>query len=274
MKVFLFEGIKIHSPDNLEEMKKVMLNLLGDGSGLKKNESPFTISFINPEIFLKQNRRKEVSKLHQYFLKSRYNFLDGIGIIYAINSRLGTFYDIKNRYPGTDFFDYLPDYSSLKKAGRGKIRLFLYGAKEEFNKKACENLLKDFDNIEISGRQDGYSEIPDEDLVRKINDSGSEILIVCKGCPMQELWIHKNLSKLKVKLVFGNGGSIDFWSGAVKRAPKRMIDFGFEWLFRLTQDLSLRRIKRIVKIFKFYVSYKSGRYKIEYLREEENEKAG
>ena len=53
-----------------------------------------------------------------------------------------------------------------------------------------------------------------------------------------------------------------------------MIDFGFEWLFRLTQDLSLKRIKRIVKIFKFYVSYKSGRYKIEYLREEENEKAG
>lgn len=273
MKVFLFENIKIHTPESLDEMKKVMLDMLLEGEPAKVDgvkAAPSVISFINPEIFLKQNHRSQKSLLHQYFLNTKYNFLDGIGIIYAINSRLGTTYNITNRYPGTDFFNYLPDIQSLEAAGRGKIRIFLYGAQKERNIIAGERLSHSFDGVEIVGNQDGFSQICDDYLVQKMNASNPDIIIVCTGCPKQELWIQKNLSKLNARLVFGNGGSIDFWSGAVKRAPKTMINFGFEWLFRLTQDFSPRRIKRIFKILKFYGNYKFGRYRIEYLKEEEN----
>ena len=227
--------------------------------GGNSSELPSVISFINPEIFLKQNHRAEVSRLHKYFLSTTYNFLDGIGIVYAINSRLGTFYDIKNRYPGTDFFNYLPSIEMME--GK-KIRIFLFGSYLERSIKAAVNISREFNNVDFVGDQDGYSQDSDDEIIEKINASNTDILIVCTGCPRQELWIQKNLSKLNVKIVFGNGGSIDFWSKTVKRAPKKMIDLGFEWLFRLTQDLSVRRLKRIVKLYKFYINYKFGRYQI------------
>ena len=271
MQTFLLENIKIHSPQNIEEMQNVLFDMLTNcmysGGGCSK---PHVISFINPEIFLKQNHRGDKSGLHKYFLETDYNFLDGIGIVYAINFRLGTFYDIKNRYPGTDFFKYLP---SLEQLGNKKIRIFLYGSYLERNLKASQLLAAKYDNIEIVGNQDGYSKVSDDEIIRRINASNADILIVCKGCPMQELWIQKNLSKLKVKIVFGNGGSIDFWSESVKRAPEFLINHGFEWLFRLTQDFSFRRIRRILKLLRFYLNYTFGRYNIIQLKEDNNENA-
>ena len=33
------------------------------------------------------------------------------------------------------------------------------------------------------------------------------------------MWIKTNLGKINAKIIFGNGGSIDFWSGKTKGAP-------------------------------------------------------
>ncbi len=62
--------------------------------------------------------------------------------------------------------------------------------------------------------------------------------------------------------MFGNGGSIDFWSNNVKRAPQFMIDMGLEWLFRLFQNFTPERIRRQSKLVDFLVKYVRGQYNI------------
>lgn len=80
--------------------------------------------------------------------------------------------------------------------------------------------------------------------INNINQSGAEILLVAFGQVKQENWIVNNLSNLpKVKLAIGVGGSFDYLSGQIRRAPKFFRIFGLEWLFRLAHEP--RRLKRI-----------------------------
>ncbi len=76
-----------------------------------------------------------------------------------------------------------------------------------------------------------------------------DILFVAFGSPKQELWITENLNRLPVKVAIGVGGSFDFLSGRVKRAPTWIQKAGFEWLFRLI--LQPWRIKRQLRLPKF-----------------------
>ena len=61
-----------------------------------------------------------------------------------------------------------------------------------------------------------------------------DILFVAYGFPKQEEWIYENLPHLPVKAAMGVGGSFDYISGRVTRAPKVIRVLGLEWLFRLT----------------------------------------
>ena len=76
-------------------------------------------------------------------------------------------------------------------------------------------------------------------------------MFVCLGCPAQEKWIYANREKLGgVVLFLALGGSLDGYSGNVKRAPKLFIKLGLEWFYRLLCEPS--RIGRMMKLPKFY----------------------
>lgn len=240
---YIIDEVKVSFPDNLEEMKKLFDCLLDENKNL--------ISFINPEIFMQQ---KKSALLHSYFNKCKYNFVDGVGLLYAINKKCNTKFDTSFRFPGTDFFTYLPN--------EREIKVFLYGSKLENIVKAKEKIEETYKNIQIVDYFDGYTVMDDDNLIEKINNSRPDILIVCLGCPKQEMWIEKNYERLNAKIIFGNGGSIDFWSGAVKRAPQFFINHGIEFIYRLFQNFTIQRIKRQLKLFNFLFNYKFGKYTI------------
>lgn len=250
MKKYCFEEIPLTVPSDMAEMKSIFSRML-------ENEEKSVISFINPEIFLEQEKNAE---LHNYFLSARYNFIDGINLLYAINKKIGTSYGIESRFPGTDFFDYLPDDR--------KIRVYLYGSKIENLENAKIKLENAHPNIQIIEWTFGYTKFDGDFLVEKINSAAPDILIVCKGCPLQEKWIWENKSKLSVPVVFGNGGAVDFWSDSVRRAPDFMIKHGLEWLFRLFASFSFKRLRRQMKLVKFLVKYKRGGYDVREMRDE------
>ena len=54
--------------------------------------------------------------------------------------------------------------------------------------------------------------------------------------PKQEKWAYEYFSKLKVGHVCSIGAVFDFYAGNIKRAPKWMIRFGLEWLYRLIKE--------------------------------------
>jgi N-acetylglucosaminyldiphosphoundecaprenol N-acetyl-beta-D-mannosaminyltransferase len=127
-----------------------------------------------------------------------------------------------------------------------KHGLFLLGNKNGLQPNSAalsaEKLQKKHSQLKISGSTD--SQPSDSTLIEKINQSEAEILLVGFGAPAQENWLAENLSKMpKIKLAMGVGGTFDFISGTMPRAPRWMRQIGLEWLFRLYKQP--KRIKRI-----------------------------
>lgn len=118
------------------------------------------------------------------------------------------------------------------------------------------NLKKQFPNLKVAGAEDGinisvenkeikFDPVENKGLLERINKSGAKILLVAFGAPKQEKWIGQNLTALPgVKLAVGVGGSFDYLSGKVKRAPAAMRGLGLEWLYRL-----IRQPSRVGRIF-------------------------
>lgn len=66
-----------------------------------------------------------------------------------------------------------------------------------------------------------------------------EVVFVAFGAPKQEYWAvsqREALVQHGVKLVMVVGGSVDVFSGRLKRAPELVRRLGLEWLYRLTQE--------------------------------------
>lgn len=140
---------------------------------------------------------------------------------------------------GSDLF---PAYCQFHKDNTDKVKVFLLGGSEEsvqiartaLNEKAGANIV-----VEGYSPPFGFEHDADEleKILTLINRSGATALAVGVGAPKQEKWIYANKNKLPtVKLFFAIGATIDFQAGAVKRAPRWMVTFGVEWLYRLLQE--------------------------------------
>ena len=76
-----------------------------------------------------------------------------------------------------------------------------------------------------------------EELVRIVNESGANVLLVGVGAPKQEKWIMKYRDKMPgVKVFMALGATIDFEAGTLKRAPKIWQKIGMEWLYRCMKE--------------------------------------
>ncbi len=170
---------------------------------------------------------------------------DGIGVVYA-SKILGT--PLKGKCAGYDLGLEMVKYSDEKGA-----KLFFLGAKPGIAEEAKARLRRQYPNVKIVGVHDGYFQKEGEEsdrVIELINNSGAEILYVCLGVPVQEKWILANREKFKtVRLCLALGGSLDGYSGNVKRAPKFFIRLGLEWFYRLICQPS--RIGRMMKLPKF-----------------------
>ena len=112
---------------------------------------------------------------------------------------------------------------------------------------AAQRLAEDIPGLKICGVRDGYFS-PEEEIgvVDQIKSSGADFLVAGLGSPKQELFLYRNFKDLGCRACMGVGGSLDVWSGSLKRAPQWMINCGLEWLYRLWQEP--KRIKRIAGI--------------------------
>lgn len=75
----------------------------------------------------------------------------------------------------------------------------------------------------------------DEEVVRKINESGARILFVGLGCPKQERWMAGHRGNVQA-VMLGVGAAFDFLAGTKPSAPRWMQNAGLEWLFRLLTE--------------------------------------
>lgn len=90
----------------------------------------------------------------------------------------------------------------------------------------------------------------DDKIIKEINESNSDILLLAYSPPKQEKWLFDNHDKLNIRVALGLGGTFDYLAGIRLPAPKFMHHMGLEWLWRLiTQPWRIKRMWSAVPIF-------------------------
>lgn len=79
-------------------------------------------------------------------------------------------------------------------------------------------------------------EAPQDGVLARIAAAKPDLLFVALGNPKQELWIRRNLARIDAPVAIGVGGSFNFVSGRVKRAPGWVQRCGLEWVHRIAQE--------------------------------------
>jgi N-acetylglucosaminyldiphosphoundecaprenol N-acetyl-beta-D-mannosaminyltransferase len=124
-------------------------------------------------------------------------------------------------------------------AARRRLSIYLYGSSPPVLLSLEQKLRAAFPNLNIAGAYSPpfrpLSAEEDALIVRRINDSGANLVWVGLGCPKQESWMQANCGRIHAVMI-GVGAAFDFHSGRVKRAPGWMQRAGLEWLHRLSQD--------------------------------------
>ena len=152
---------------------------------------------------------------------------DGIGII--LGARICGRY-LKQRMTAADFLgDFCRDW-----ARRGYGLYFFAGA-PGVAAEAAKRLRHAVPGLRVTGTHPGYFAESDSDrIIRDINESKPDILVVGLGSPKQEKWIDRHYHKIHVPVIWPVGALLDYVVGKEKRASERFSKA--EWLFRLMQN--------------------------------------
>ncbi len=179
---------------------------------------------------------------------------DGIGVVKAARI-LGT--PLKEKVAGVDL-----GRRVIAFAAEEGYPVALVGGKPGVAEDAASALRAAHPGLNICLTEDGYFKKEGEEneaVLCRIRESGARIVFVCFGAPAQEKWIAQNRDKLPgVNLLLGLGGSLDVYSGHVKRAPAIFVRLGLEWLYRLLKEP--KRIGRMMSLPKFY--FGTWKYKL------------
>lgn len=209
----------------------------------KRMEQKRRTVIFTPNPIMTQDAKKD-PELMRILNGSDYNIPDGNGMILA--SRLLKT-NLKERICGIELAEEL-----LSVSARLGLRVFLYGGEEGVAKKAAARLKRSCPGLNICGTQNGFHQ-DNAEVLKRISATRPHVVYVCLGSPKQEKWIRQNADKLPGAILFmGLGGSLDVWSGKVKRAPKYVRKSGFEWLWRMAA--SPKKLKQLPKLAAFGVS--------------------
>ncbi len=154
-------------------------------------------------------------------------FGDGTGLRWAarVQGR-----PLKANLNGTDLVPAL-----LK--SRPGTKVYLLGNTAERIGPAAAKFRELFPQVELVGAHHGYiHDGSGSAVIEAINRSGAEVLLVGMGNPLQERWIDAHRHLLKPRLAMAVGGLLEYWAGALDRAPAWMRRAGIEWVHILRRQ--------------------------------------
>ncbi len=222
-------NVKIDELTFSEVMREITLFL--------KTKKLNQITTVNPEFILDAQKDRVFKKIIN---QSDLSVPDGIGLKFAsfiLGQKIG------ERITGVDL-----TWELAKLASEKGNSIYLLGAGPDIAFKTSRKLKFIYPRLKIAGF---YSGSPiEKGIIERINKTRPDILLVAFGAPKQDKFIYNNKNKLKCKLAMGVGGTFDYISGEVKRAPLWMRDMGLEWLYRLFHQPS-----RFIRIFKAIIIF-------------------
>lgn len=189
-----------------------------------------SLCFLNVDVVIKIEKDPA---LKQAVENADFVLLDGMPLVWI--SKLYR-QEVKEKISGSDFVPKL-----LEMAARKGRTVFLAGGKEGVAAQAAENMRAKIPGLRFAGISSppfGFEKREEE--IRLLNDNitkaGSDILVICLGCPKQEIYMEENRDKYQAWLSVCAGATVDFLAGHVKRCPPWMSRHGLEWFYRFLQE--------------------------------------
>ena len=201
---------------------------------------------VTPNALMLDACRRDEEKA-ELLNRATLSLADGAGTLLAAR-RQGT--PLRERVAGIEFGEAI-----MERAAREGLRVFLLGGKDGVAQTAAQRLTERYDGLRVCGCYGGYFDKEGEDdrrVCSMIRALRPDILFVCFGFPMQEEWIAKHLEDFNgIRVVAGLGGSLDVWSGKLRRAPRMVSRLGLEWAWRMLREP--KRLKNLPVIVRFLI---------------------
>lgn len=214
-------SITIASPEQILEFITRSLEL---------EDKKVMITTPNPEIIVAAHNNPTFKKILN---SAELALPDGVGLVWAARL-LGK--EIHTRITGADFVETL-----CEKLSKRTVAIGLLGGREGVAEKTAECLKQKYPGLKVSFALEEWPEEKNSRLTSKNKNyykyakafPPCDILFVAYGAPRQEEWIYENLPHIQVKVAMTVGGTFDYISGSVSRAPRALRSLGLEWLYRL-----------------------------------------
>jgi len=221
---------------NLEEAVQSIFSMVEAYEADKRPRQVITVNvdFVVNTLAWKPGRTSH-SELLDVYRKADLATPDGMPLV-ILGRLLGV--PMKERFTGSDL---IPGLAA--EAARRNKSFYLLGGRKGVGALAARSLQKDHPGLIVAGVDDPRVRLDadgardgDRLIIERINAAKPDILLIAFGNPKQELWFHRNRSRLRVPVSIGVGGSFEFFAGTIQRAPAEMRDAGLEWLFRILQE--------------------------------------
>jgi N-acetylglucosaminyldiphosphoundecaprenol N-acetyl-beta-D-mannosaminyltransferase len=190
------------------------------------------VATVNPEFVMRARADHEFAAVLE---SADICLADGSGVVWAAR-RQGC--AIREPVTGVDL---IPPLAAL--CARRNYRLFLLGAAPGVAADLASRLRAEQPALDVAVHSGSPDAASDAETVALIQSHKPHVLLVAYGAPNQELWIRRMSERVGVAVAIGVGGSFDYLTGRVPRAPAWMRRAGLEWTFRLIRQPW--RIKRM-----------------------------
>lgn len=237
----------------MEKINFMNLVFRGLTKGSLLNETPDMklVVTVNAEFIVLANEDEEFKRI----ICDNYSTFDGQ--IPFVLAKLKFPQANIEKISGSDFI-----YDICANAKQFNRRVFFLGGYPESNQKAV-SVIREKYGIEIDGFSPEYQAYPfsashNALIVERIKRFKPHYLLVGFGAKKQELWINEHkvfLDGIGVRLAMGVGGTFEFVSNTISRAPRFIQKIGMEGIYRFMQEPNLYRLKRLMTCFKIFRYY-------------------
>lgn len=209
----------------------------------ENNRGIYHVVTVNPESIVTAQHDEDFKEILK---RADLAVPDGIGLVLAAKIKNLT---LRNRVTGVDLTEEL-----IRESEKNGLKIMFFGGKNGVAQKALECLKVSYPRLigkALTGPEQINNTTPQQkqSYIETINAFSPDILFIAFGQPKQEKWIEENKNKINAKVCVGIGGTLDYISGNVKRAPLWIRKIGFEWLYRLIREPW--RAKRQLRLIEF-----------------------
>jgi N-acetylglucosaminyldiphosphoundecaprenol N-acetyl-beta-D-mannosaminyltransferase len=148
---------------------------------------------------------------------------------------------VRHRVAGADVLEAL----KTRRTGANPLQVFFFGGSDAAGQGAREAINAREDGLHCAGSLNpGFGSIEEmsaEPVLSVVNASCADFLLVALGAKKGQAWLHRNHSRLTASVRAHLGATVNFYAGAIKRAPPRWQAWGFEWAWRIKEEPMLWR---------------------------------